>query len=86
MFGRESLLILRAGRVGRENRHHSDHPISSRFHPSRHDVCIGREDGGDGEEEARRAAWQVQVQEDSKNRVEESHKVNSGRAYPRRLF
>eukprot|EP00903_Cladosiphon_okamuranus_P010356 g9799.t1 len=35
----------------------------------------GREDGGDGEEEARRAAWQVQVQEDSKARVDESHKV-----------
>eukprot|EP00752_Nemacystus_decipiens_P010318 g9193.t1 len=35
----------------------------------------GREDGVDGEEEARRAAWQVQVQEDSKARVDESHKV-----------
>ncbi|CBN77692.1 Soluble NSF Attachment Protein (SNAP) Receptor (SNARE) [Ectocarpus siliculosus] len=35
----------------------------------------GREDGGDAEEESRRAAWQVQVQEDSKTRVDESHKV-----------
>eukprot|EP00904_Undaria_pinnatifida_P010314 jgi/Undpi1/6412/HiC_scaffold_20.g08893.m1 len=34
-----------------------------------------REDQADAEEESRRAAWQVQVQEDSKNRVEESHKV-----------
>lgn len=37
----------------------------------------GREDGGDAEEDARRAAWQVQVQEESKNRVEDSHKVTS---------
>lgn len=36
----------------------------------------GREDGGDGEEESHRAAWQVQVQEDSKTRVDESHKVH----------
>lgn len=54
--------------------------------PPPHHLCLlggllalpcstGREDGADGEEEARRATWQVQVQEDSKNRVEESHKV-----------
>lgn len=36
----------------------------------------GRDDGGDGEAESHRAAWQVQVQEDSKARVDESHKVH----------
>lgn len=46
------------------------------FHLHRNPHPPGREDGGDGEEEARRAAWQVQVQEDSKARVDESHKVS----------
>lgn len=45
-------------------------PPSCSFLPT-----AGREDGGDGEEESHRAAWQVQVQEDSKTRVDESHKV-----------
>ena len=38
---------------------------------------LAREDGAEAEEEARRAAWQLQVQDEAKSRVEDSHKVVS---------
>lgn len=38
-------------------------------------VTAAREDGADEEEEIRRAAWQLQIQDEAKARVEESHKV-----------